>query len=146
MAADSKRTSIIGRLNSTTRSIAIALLIPALVSLGMMFLTTMRYQSSMSRMARAAALKPVVGAELPEQLFSVVAGRMRYGDSGVDDLLASVNETLSPQNCPFSIQIVLPASVVSCIRARGISPLFTLSMKAVEALIIGITSRLCQNL
>ena len=86
MAADSKRTSIIGRLNSTTRSIAIALLIPALVSLGMMFLTTMRYQSSMSRMARAAALKPVVGAELPEQLFSVVAGRMRYGDSGVDDL------------------------------------------------------------
>ena len=94
MAADSKRTSIIGRLNSTTRSIAIALLIPALVSLGMMFLTTMRYQSSMSRMARAAALKPVVGAELPEQLFSVVAGRMRYGDSGVDAALRTVNQTL----------------------------------------------------
>lgn len=70
------------------------LLIPALVSLTMMFLTTTRYQRAMSRMETAAGLKPVVGTQLPETLFSVAAGRVQYADSGVDELLQSVNRTL----------------------------------------------------
>ena len=94
MREEKRRASIIGQLSRTTRSIAIVLLLPVLFSLTMMFLITMRYQSAMSRMETAAGLKPVVGTELPEQLFSVTAGRMQYEDSGVEDILQSVNRTL----------------------------------------------------
>ena len=88
------RTSIIRRLGHTTRATAILLLVPALASLTMMFVTTARYHRAMSRMATAASLKPVVGTQLPEQLFSVAAGRVDYDASGADALLDSVNRTL----------------------------------------------------
>ena len=88
------RTSIIRRLGHTTRTTAILLLVPALASLTMMFVTTARYHRAMSRMATAASLKPVVGTQLPEQLFSVAAGRVEYDASGADALLDSVNRTL----------------------------------------------------
>ena len=94
MKGNARRRSIIGQLGRTTRSIALVLLIPVLVSLLMMFLTTTRYQNAMSRMETAAGLKPVVGTELPEKLFSVAAGQMGYDESGVEDLLQSVNRTL----------------------------------------------------
>lgn len=86
--------SVVDRLRVTTWSTVVVLLIPALVSLTMMFLTTTRYQNAMSRMAAVAALKPVVGTELPEKLFSVAAGRTTYEDSGVDRLYKDVNQTL----------------------------------------------------
>ena len=89
-----RRISIIDRLSHTTRSIALMLLIPALVSLVLMFLTTARYQRAMSRMQTVAGLKPVVGTQLPEQLFSVAAGRASFEASGVDALLDNVNLTL----------------------------------------------------
>ena len=89
------KTSIIERLSRTTRATAIMLAIPALVSLGMMLLTTVRYHRAMDRMATGASLKPVVGTQLPEQLFSVTAGRLDYAASGVDALVGSVDQTLS---------------------------------------------------
>ena len=94
MSEKTRRTSIIGKLGHTTRGMAIMLLIPALASLTMMFLTTIRYQQAMSRMETVAGLKPVVSTRLPEQLFSVAAGRVSYEDSGADALLQSVNATL----------------------------------------------------
>ncbi len=89
-----RRKSIIGQLSRTTRGMALVLLVPALASLALMFITSMRYQSAMSRMETAAGLKPAVGTELPERLFSVAAGQQGYDESGVEDLLASVNRTL----------------------------------------------------
>lgn len=94
MRGKSRQTSIIGELVFTTRSIAFMLTLPVLVSLVMMFLTTNRYQRAMSRMETAASLKPVVGDELPWQLFTVASGRLSYEDSGVEETLASVNRTL----------------------------------------------------
>ena len=94
MKGHSRRKSIIGQLGRTTRATALVLLVPVLVSLALMFITSARYQRSMSRMETAAGLKPAVGTELPERLFSVVAGQRRYDESGVEDLLASVNQTL----------------------------------------------------
>lgn len=94
MRNHARRQSIIGQLGRTTRTIAVLLLIPALVSLAMMFITSDRYQRAMSRMETAAGLKPVVGKELPEKLFSVAAGQIRYDESGVEDLLLTVNQTL----------------------------------------------------
>ena len=88
------RTSIIGRLSSTTRRMAIVLLLPVLFSLTVMFLVAARYQSALSRMETAASLKPIVGTELAGQLFSVAAGRVSFEDSGVDALLDSVDRTL----------------------------------------------------
>lgn len=90
-----RKTGIIRRLGRTTRATAILLLIPALASLTMMFLTTASYHRSMARMATVAGLKPVVGTRLPEQLFSVAAGRVGYGESGVDALVGTVDQTLS---------------------------------------------------
>jgi len=94
MMGGPRRTSIIGRLGRTTWTIALLLLVPALISLLMMFLTTARYRGAMARMETVARLKPVVGTELPEQLFSVAAGRVSYEDSGAEALLASVNREL----------------------------------------------------
>ena len=88
------KTSIIRRLGRTTRATAILLLAPALASLTMMFMTTASYHLAMARMETVARLKPVVGTQLPEQLFSVAAGRIDYAASGVDALLDSVNRTL----------------------------------------------------
>ena len=88
------QTSIIRRLGHSTRTTAILLLIPALASLTMMFLITARYHRAISCMETVASLKPVVNTRLPEQLFSVAAGRIEYEDSGVDALLNSVNQTL----------------------------------------------------
>ena len=94
MKSRSRRTSVIGRLGRTTWTMALLLVVPALISLLMMFFTTARYRSSMTRMETVAALKPLVGTELPEQLFSVAAGRVPYEDSGVDELLSAVNRKL----------------------------------------------------
>ena len=94
MKGNPRQKSIIRQVGRATRSIAVLLLIPALVSLAMMFLTAARYEDAMSRMETAAGLKPVVGRELPERLFSVVAGQLDYEASGVDDLLSSINHTL----------------------------------------------------
>ena len=94
MSGNAKRRSVIGQLSSATRTTALVLLVPVLVSLALMFVTSARYQNAMSRMATAAGLKPAVGTELPERLFSVAAGQQGYDESGVEDLLASVNETL----------------------------------------------------
>ncbi|MBQ8110075.1 MAG: histidine kinase [Clostridia bacterium] len=94
MRGQARRTSIIGRLGRTTWTMAVLLLVPALISLLMMFLTTARYSRAMARMERVAGLKPLVGTELPEQLFSVAAGRVAYEDSGVEALLDTVNREL----------------------------------------------------
>lgn len=89
-----KLTSIIGRLSAATRHTVFLLLLPVLFSLTVLFFTTARYQWAMSRMETAAGLKPAVGTELPEQLFSVAAGRMSYEESGIDDTLNRINLTL----------------------------------------------------
>ena len=94
MKGHSNRKSIIGQLRRTTRGIIIVLLIPAIASLAMMFLTTMRYQNAMYRMGTAAGLKPLVSKELPELLFSVAAGQLKYEESSVEERLLSVDQTL----------------------------------------------------
>jgi hypothetical protein len=78
MSGRRAKISIIDRLSRTTRATALMLAIPALVSLGMMLLTTVRYHRAMDRMETVASLKPVVSTQLPEQLFSVTAGRLDY--------------------------------------------------------------------
>ena len=94
MKDNAKRVSIIGRLGTTTQLITVMLLLPVVFSLTATFLITARYQRVLSRMETASELKPAIGSHLPEQLFSVAAGRTRYEDSDIDDTLASVNLTL----------------------------------------------------
>ena len=45
-------------------------------------------------METAASLKPVVATRLPEQLFSVAAGRLRYSESGVDESCQFISQDL----------------------------------------------------
>ena len=90
----SRQTSIIRRLSRTTRATALTLLIPVVASLAVMFFTNIRYQQAMGRMQTAAALKPVVGTQLPEELFSVAAGRLRYEESRVEAHYQTVTRAL----------------------------------------------------
>ena len=70
------------------------LVLPALISLLLMLLYSARYDASVSRMETVAALKPLVDAEIAEQVWSVVAGRMDFAECGAYDSIAAVNATL----------------------------------------------------
>ena len=86
--------SLSGQLWFFTRLIMIILLIPAVTSLVVMAVYAVSFQSSVSLMGSVAALRPVVEEEIPEKLWSVVAGRSSYADSGVDETIREVNDAL----------------------------------------------------
>ncbi len=75
-------------------SIAAILSVPVMISLAVMFLYGTYYHGSITRMNRAADLKPRVETEIPEQLFAVTAGRVSYEDSQVEEILDTVTQTL----------------------------------------------------
>ena len=89
-----KLTSISSQIRRSVRSIAVLLAIPVVVGLVIMLSYTLRYQAMIGRMDAAAELKPVVETNLARDLFSVVAGRVSFRDSGVTEEIARVNGTM----------------------------------------------------
>ena len=91
----SKRfSSLSGQLRFFTRIIMIILLIPAVTALGVTIFYALSFQRSVSLMGSVAALRPVVEDEIPEQLWSVIAGRSSFEESGVNDTIRRVNDAL----------------------------------------------------
>ena len=76
------------------RLILIILLIPTVASVAVTAFYAYSFQRSVSLMGSVARLRPVVEDEIPEQLWSVIAGRSSYEDCGVTETIQSVNETL----------------------------------------------------
>ena len=75
-----RRNSITRQVRLSVWTIAAILAVPVVISLVMMGLYALRYHSVLSRMEQAASLKPVVEQEIPERLFAVAAGQVRFED------------------------------------------------------------------
>ncbi len=82
------------RLRVSFRTIMIVMLLPALGSMAMMLGYSQQYHSLISRAERVNSLSPVVTDALPNELFSVVAGRKRFEEGSQYALLAQVSGEL----------------------------------------------------
>ena len=87
-------TGIIPQVRRTVWSVALLLAIPVVVGLVVLIIYASRYQAMIRRMDTAAEMKPLIAESLPENLFAVTAGRVSFEDSGCEQLIAQVSETL----------------------------------------------------
>ena len=92
--ARERLTSIVRQVRQSVSTIALLLALPVVAALVTMLVYSVRYQAMISRMDRAAELKPSVETVLAENLFSVAAGRSSFEDSRVEALVARVDATL----------------------------------------------------
>ena len=93
-SAGSRPGSLAGQLRNFTRGILIILLIPTVTSLLVTAYYAVSFQQSVFLMGRVAALKPMVEDTIPEQLWSVIAGRSSFKESGVEETILAVDEEM----------------------------------------------------
>ena len=87
-------TSIALQVRRSVASIAILLAVPALIGLAVMLMYSSQTQAMIRRMDAAARMKPVLESTIPENLFSVAAGRTSFDESNVETLIRETDETL----------------------------------------------------
>ena len=87
-------TSITSQVRRSVGSIAVLLAVPAVIGLVVMLVYSSRTQAMIRRMDSAAALKPGLETTIPENLFSVAAGRISFEESGVEETIADTERTL----------------------------------------------------
>lgn len=101
--------SIRKRLRSSYIVILVVMLIPVLVSLWAMRDYAARYHHVISQVDQVAALKPVVTDSIPDELFSIVAGRSSFDTSPVyryiDETNASLDKLMTNQPTSASIEL-----------------------------------------
>ena len=85
--------SLAGQVRFFSRLIVIILLIPTVISLVVTAAYAVSFHRSVSMMGNVAALRPVV-EEIPERLWSVIAGRESFEESGVDYAILQVDRSL----------------------------------------------------
>ncbi len=89
-----RMTSITAQVRRSVSSIAVLLAVPALIGLAVMMMYSARTQAMIRRMDAAARMKPVLESTIAENLFSVAAGRISFGESGVEALITDTDKTL----------------------------------------------------
>ena len=87
-------TSITLQVRRSVASIAVLLAVPALIGLVVMLMYSAQTQAMIRRMDAAARVKPVLESTIPENLFSVAAGRTSFDESNVETLIRETDETL----------------------------------------------------
>ena len=87
-------TSITLQVRRSVASIAVLLAVPALIGLVVMLMYSAQTQAMIRRMDAAARMKPVLESTIPENLFSVAAGRTSFDESNVETLIRETDETL----------------------------------------------------
>ena len=87
-------TSITLQVRRSVASIAVLLAVPALIGLVFMLMYSAQTQAMIQRMDAAARMKPVLESTIPENLFSVAAGRTSFDESNVETLIRETDETL----------------------------------------------------
>ena len=70
------------------------MLIPLVASVGVMANYAFRYHSVISQIEKVSSLKPLVVDTIPDELWSVVAGRKTFAEGGQYHLIRTVNEQL----------------------------------------------------
>ena len=86
--------SITLQVRRSVASIAVLLAVPALIGLVVMLMYSAQTQAMIRRMDAAARVKPVLESTIPENLFSVAAGRTSFDESNVETLIRETDETL----------------------------------------------------
>ena len=87
-------TSITSQVRRSVSSIAVLLAVPVLIGLTVMLIYSSRTQAMIRRMDAAAGMKPSLESTIPENLFSVAAGRISFAQSGVEEMIRETDETL----------------------------------------------------
>ena len=87
-------TSITAQVRRSVSSIAVLLAVPAVIGLVVMLIYSSRTQAMIRRMDAAAGMKPVLENSIPENLFSVAAGRCSFEESGVEQMISEADSTL----------------------------------------------------
>ena len=87
-------TGISSEVKHSVRTIAVLMALPVVIGLVVMILYSSRYQAMIGRMDAAAELKPALETTLPEDLFSVAAGRTSFEKSGVMRTIRRIDSTL----------------------------------------------------
>lgn len=87
-------SSIAGRLRASFTVLMALLLIPGVVSVGMMGHYAQRYHSIIRQVERVASLKPIVASQIPDEVWSVVAGRKTFEQGQQYLLVNGVNREL----------------------------------------------------
>ena len=87
-------TSITAQLRRSVGSIAVLLVVPAVIGLVVMMLYSSRTQAMIRRMDAAAEMKPALETTIAENLFSVAAGRSSFEESDVEELIGTIDSTL----------------------------------------------------
>lgn len=105
-------SSISARLRSAFTVLVALLVIPAVMSLAMMAYYAQRYHGIISQVERVASLKPVVEETIPDEVWSVVAGRQSFGE-GQQYLLANEVRRELDQLTPSAQQINLKELIVA---------------------------------
>ena len=94
MGKVNREKSIIGRIDDMSRTLAMLLLMPILISLVLMLIYAGRYHSAIKRMETIASLRPMVAEEIPGAVWNLVSGRDTIGDSPVEAMLKEVTNKL----------------------------------------------------
>ena len=89
-----RMTSMVREVRRSVSTIALLLTLPVVTALVAILVYSNQYQSMIRRMDRVAELKPVVENQLAEDMFSVIAGRISFGESNAEKRIRQVNSTL----------------------------------------------------
>ncbi|MBE0601585.1 MAG: sensor histidine kinase [Firmicutes bacterium] len=90
--------SLADRIQFSFIVIMVLMLIPAVSSIVMMSSFANSYHQAIMQVDRVASIKPLVNSEIPDELWSIVAGRTDFGEGRQYELLESVNLTLESLN------------------------------------------------
>ena len=86
--------SLAERLRFSFMVVLCLMLIPALLSIYTMRTYADTYHHAIMRVERAASLKPRVNTDIPDEMWSIVAGRTTFGQGRQYQMLDEVNQTM----------------------------------------------------
>ncbi len=89
-----KEKSILGQIGNMGNRLVFMLVIPIIISLGLMVFYAGKYHNTISRMETIANLKVIVTEEIPGSAWNIVSGRETFADSSIYTTIKKVNETI----------------------------------------------------
>ena len=90
-----KHRSIRVDIRTSLYTLTLFLILPVAISLIVMLYSADSYQRSISRMETVTSIMPVISEQIPEYMWSVVAGRQSFEDGDVYGTIDRVNTTLN---------------------------------------------------
>jgi two-component system sensor histidine kinase YesM len=86
--------SLAERLRYSFMVIIALMLIPALVSIWTMRTYADSYHNAILQVERVSSLKPLVNSDIPDEMWSIVAGRITFGEGRQYELMDEINDAL----------------------------------------------------